>query len=193
MARLASLADFEQGGLYTSYRRYPFFAERREMVMGRFGNPQSAGKILIAGCGWGYLVEELLTQGYDVWGCDASAYAVGKAQEVLTAPAAARVILADCLVRSQMTALRGTAGLTGNQRFSTVITEDMLPVLTNAEVTTVLTELRRIAQLNLFHIITCSDVPAEREPTLNWKTQAEWQAIVAPDWSMNTETGIILP
>jgi cyclopropane fatty-acyl-phospholipid synthase-like methyltransferase len=192
MARLASLADFEQGGLYTSYRRYSFFAERREMVMGRFGNPQSAGKLLVAGCGWGYLVEELLTQGYDVWGCDASAYAVAKAQEVLTAAAAARVILADCLVRSQMTALRGTAGLTGNQRFSTAITEDMLPVLTDAEVPTVLTELRRITQLNLFHIITCSDIPSERNPALNWKTQAEWKTLVSPDLTLNTETGVVL-
>lgn len=187
--RLASAADFEGGGLYTQYHRYPFFAERAAELSRRFQN----GKILIAGCGWGYLVEDALAAGFDAWGCDASAYAVAKSQEVLAAPARSRIIQADITVRSQLTTLRSTAGLTGAQRFRAVVTEDVLPVLTDAEITAALIELRRIAIAGaVLHIVTPGDPadPAKFAP-LNWKPIETWRALCAPDLVLDAETGTV--
>ena len=66
MGRIASIEDFEQGGLYTSYTRYPFFKERATNLKGRI----TTGKVLIVGCGWGYLVDELVKLGKKVIALD---------------------------------------------------------------------------------------------------------------------------
>lgn len=191
--RLASAEDFEAGGnLYSAgYRRYPFFTDRAASIRGRYAN--TSIKILVAGCGYGYLLDELTALGYtDVWGCDASAYAITKAQEVLPPALAARVIQADITVRSQVNALRSAAGLSGNQRFAAVITEDVLPVLTDAEVQAALTELRRATQAML-HIITPDSEGADRTLGLNWKTTPEWHALigVTSEWILDVHTGLV--
>ena len=49
-----------------SYRRYPFFADRVAQLKQRFAPNGQA--LLIAGCGFGYLVDECVTAGYDAWG-----------------------------------------------------------------------------------------------------------------------------
>jgi hypothetical protein len=186
MGRLASAADFEGGLLYTDYRNYSFFADRALKIKGRV----ATGKVLVAGCGWGFAVGELLSLGIDAWGCDASPYALGKAVEVLPVNASARVILADCTSRTQLSALKTAAGLPGNQRFAFVVTEDLLPCLDNeAEVAAVLTELRRIG-VTLFHIVTPKS-EGNTAPLL-WRTLPEWKALVGNDLVMSAESGQVI-
>ncbi len=189
MSKIATEAKMAQW--YTEYRAFPFFAERSAEVRGRFTNLST--KILVAGCGPGYLLKELADLGYtDVWGCDASAWAKTQAAGVLSSNLASRVITADITNRTQLASLRSTAGLTGNQKFPLIITEDVLPAMDNlTEVSTALTELRRIGT-TLFHIITCSDRPAERDGDFLWLTQAQWKATVGSDWMLNTETGEVI-
>lgn len=183
--RLATQADFEQGGLYTSYRRYPFFAERAAAVVAAYGSV----KTLVVGCGWGYLVDELLRLGVDAWGIDASLYAItkGKAVAGMLPATLTRLSVADATNRTQLTAVRTTAGLVGSARFGLVVTEDMLPMLTDAEVTTAVTECRRIAT-NMLHIVTPGTATdASKLTALNWKSTAAWKALVAPDAVMDAE------
>lgn len=184
MGRLASSADFEgPSGLYwepgteQGYRRYEFFARRADLILARHG---AGGKVLVVGCGWGFLVDELLARGYDAWGLDGSAYAVAKAAEVLPAASAGRVLLADAMNRSQVAAVRAAAGLSGNQRFKLVVTEDVLPVLTDAEVAIAVAECRRVAS-NVLHIVTPLQPDTEQVAGLNWKTGAQWKTLAAPD------------
>lgn len=110
-------------------------------------------KILIAGCGFGGLVDELMDNwGFtDVWGFDASPFAVGRN----TYPErSSRILQFDGLRSQDMTPLRRAAGLPGNQRFRLVIIEDVLPCMASmAEVQTFLTNMRSIAQ-TVAHIIT---------------------------------------
>jgi hypothetical protein len=186
MALIADISRFEQGGWYDGYRRYPFFAERASWL----NQVAPPGKILVAGCGWGYLVDELILLGRDVWGIDASAYCVSKSV------VSDRILQRSVLVRSDLNATRTAAGIAANGRFAAGVTEDLLPCLTIPEVISALSELRRIITVTaLFHIITPGDgnaQPPGRVPDMSWRTQQEWKNIVGNDLIYNSETGSVL-
>jgi hypothetical protein len=191
VGRLASAADFEDGALYSDYQRFAFFAWRAEWLVNRFG---PTGKWLVAGCGWGFLVDELLKLGVDAWGVDPSPYAKAKATENLSAASAARVLQVDLTTRAQLASARSAAGLTGNQRFDVTVTEDVLPVFSDAEITVGLTELRRVSNA-IVHIVTAvpSGDLATRAVGLNWKTMVQWKTLVGNDTVLNAEGFIKLP
>lgn len=217
MAVMASTARFEQGGWYSSYGRYPFFAERAKWADGQTA---AGNKIGVAGCGWGYLVDELRKLNRDAYGFDAASYATAKWTGIRpTEPS--RVVVASALTRTQMTSFRSTTvGMAGSALIPLIVTEDLLPALADAEVTTALTELRRIAT-KLIHVCTCAasqydmmtrqqratlsvadrttaertadatDV-AVRSADFNWKTHAAWKALVGAELVMNAEGGVVL-
>ena len=129
----------------------------------------------------------------DVWGCDASAWAIQQAQALHPA-IAGRFVQSDITVRQNLNALRSTAGLQGNQRFRATLTEDVLPTAqSEAEAQSMLTELRRITT-DMAHLITMRFpdgvlqpdgsvvAPWSAEPVqmpgFLWRSPAEWVAIV---------------
>lgn len=205
MARLASPADFEAGVLYTDYRRYPFFAVRADRIVERF---PTANRILVAGCGWGFLVDELIRRGKtNTWGADAAQYCKDRAQElVITArrdnPAemefsfevSTRILVIDCSNRDSLASARTAMGLTGSTRLDLIVTEDCLSVCNSeAECQTWLREARRITNA-MCHILTPGNTGdpndmAVRYPGLLWRTIPEWQAIVGSATEPILETG----
>lgn len=181
---IASREDFEpateietQSALYTQYQRYPFFAERVAQIRGRFA-PNNQ-KVAVWGCGFGYLVELLVAEGYDAFGFDASAYAINRGK-VLIPSISTRLFVRNALVSGDMTPARRDAGLPGAQRFPLLVTEDMLTCLTDAEISTALANLRGISSANLLHIVTLLDPTAGRDPRINWKTLDQWRALLCP-------------
>lgn len=166
-------------------------------------------KILIAGCGLGHTLAHLMdSHGFtDVWGCDASAYAIARAQ-ALWPQYASRFIQADVTVRQQVSAVRSAAGLSGNQQFRAVITEDLLPCATDvAEAQAMLTELRRAA-LGEGHIITMLDPQGVQQPDGSvtypwggalqmpgylWLTAAEWRTLIGNSAWIFTAQGDQVP
>jgi SAM-dependent methyltransferase len=194
MSRLATAADFEglqPGALYTEYRRFSFFAARADFIAARW--PVSVGRVLVVGAGYGYLVDELLIRGYDAWGLDAAAYAIGKAQEKLSVGASNRVLLGNMATRGDVNAAKNAMGLGNNARVGLLVTEDVLTTCANQqEATVALTELRRHGT-NYLHILTCSkpgDVvatvaesqawdKAQRGDTLTAAEQAAYDALQA--------------
>lgn len=200
MSRLASQTDFfasydaqgvkvpGTGVLYDSYTNVAasgLFAQRADLIAAQW--PTSLGKVVILGCGFGYLVHELVVRGYDAWGVEAADYARNKAAEVLPFGSASRVVLANMANRSALATVRAAAGLTGNQRFAVGISEDVLPVCTDeAEATLALSECRRIISTTagrFGHFITCTDgMDAYQQnnsfPGLLWRTRAQWRAII---------------
>lgn len=197
MSRLASEADFfatydaqgnkvpGTGNIYDNYQRYPFFAERAAFIAARF--PVSVGKVVVFGCGFGYLVDELVKLGYDAWGCDAASYAQGKATEVLQFASANRVIVANMGTPAALNNVRNAAGLTGQQRFAVGISEDVLPVCTDDNEARVgITSAHGIVSTTagrMFHWMTCTKPQepndlASRYPGLLWKSRAEWRALI---------------
>lgn len=67
--RLANEQDFF-GSIYTNYRHHEGYAKRARLFR-FFPEP-----ILVVGCGFGFLVEELLNLKKEAWGIDASPYAI---------------------------------------------------------------------------------------------------------------------
>jgi hypothetical protein len=203
MAVMATSTRFEggAGAWYSSYTRYPFFAERAAWVAAQ---TPASNKIGVAGCGWGFLVDELVVLEREAYGFDAASYATAKAGIAISTQIAQRIVTANTLTRTQMTSFRtNTAKMSGATLIPLVVTEDLLPCLTNAEVTTALAELRRIAS-KLCHIVTCARPASPGSTTvlagdltnrlgeLNWKTHAGWKALVGSDLIMDAEAGAVL-
>jgi len=182
MAVLGSAANFEGGTLYSSYRRYPFYAERAAWVR----SIVPTGKVLVAGCGWGYLVDELVALGLDAWGIDASTYCVGRAV------VSSRVLTVEATSRNRPAGARTAAGLGGSTKFAAAVTDDLLPCLTDAEASTALAELRRVAT-TLLHIVTpgAAADPA-KAAGLNWKSHAAWKSFVGTDLVYSAEGKAVL-
>lgn len=188
----ATAADFEQGGtgaLYDPpYSRFPFFQTRLDGLKQRFA--PSGQKLLVVGCGFGYLVDDAVTAGYDAWGVD-NAYAIGKAKALLPA-IASRLIVADALTASTLDSAAKTAGLKGGTpKWPLLVTEDVLPCMSDAEVQTALTNLRARCSTNLLHFVTCGDGGPECDPRLTWKSIDGWRTVLCPpDVVGDCETGL---
>lgn len=188
---LASAADFEPAtpaeraaALYwepsagVGYREYPFFQQRIDKLIGRAA-PNNQ-KTIICGCGWGYLVAKAVAAGYDAYGGDASSYAISKAQALFPA-LASRFVVADLTTTAGVNAVRSAAGLVGQQRFALGVTEDLLTVLTDTEISNCLSAVRNRVNSNLLHIVTLLDPESPfQDPRLNWKTAAQWLALLSP-------------
>jgi hypothetical protein len=186
VALLADASRFEQGGWYSQYRNYPFFAVRAAWIHATV----PTGKLLIAGCGWGFLVDELVKLGRDAWGIDASAYCSGKAVVL------GRVLQRSALVRADVNAAKSAAGIAANGRFAAGVTEDLLPCLSVPEITSALGELRR-ACTTLLHIVTPGDGTAQppgRVPEMTWRNHQEWKDFptIGTELVYNAETGAVL-
>lgn len=185
---IATQADYEGGWYFDpnkavgelDYRDGSHFNARVEFLRARV----TTGKVLIAGCGYGYLVKRLVDLGFDAWGCDASQWCVDKAATIVPG----RVIKADVTVRAQLGSVLTAAGLSSkNGRFAFTVTEDLLVCLADAEISTALTELRRISA-SLFHIVTAVEVEAERGASFNWKTLSGWKAVVGTELVFGVES-----
>jgi hypothetical protein len=140
--RLASELDFYNGPVYTNYRHHEGYAKRAQLLQ-HLPEP-----LLIVGCAFGFLVDELLKLKIDAWGIDASKWAVEKR-------VSERVVLADILNMPF-------------SHFSTVVTEDLLPCLTDAEVKQVAASCADIGPL-VIHMVT-----EQGEADLNYHSTGYW-------------------
>lgn len=160
------------------YRDFAAFSERVNQLKQRLA--PNGQKSAIWGCGFGYMVRWATDAGYDAHGFDASSYAIGRGQTLLP-NYAGRLHIRNALLSTDMTPARRDAGLQGAQRFALLVTEDLLTCCSDAEISTVLTNLRGICSTNLAHIVTpIEQAGINRDPRINWKTIAEWKAIVSP-------------
>lgn len=173
--------------MYSEYKRFPFFAQRAALVVQRY---PTANRILVVGCGVGYLVDELLKAGKpNTWGIDAAPYATAQAVIELGTTVGARVRLADATSAAAVRTAKLAFGLGQNQRFDLAITEDVLPCLTAAEQTALLAAVRQHATA-LLHVVTPGDPASRRKgPGLDWKSIAAWKSLVGSDPVLDAETG----
>lgn len=194
MSRVYDQADYE-GVVDDMYHKYVFFAERAALIDANFPGRRSE-TTFIAGCGWGFLLEELDALGWgDLWGMDGSEYAVNdRAFSVLTSSLANRVFQGDITVQQDIQDARNRLG---RPRF--IVTEDVLPTAdSEAEAQTMLTNLRDLLhpQGEMMHIVTPRDSKGVLQsdgsvaypwgtvfqmPGLLWRSPAEWRTLIGPD------------
>jgi hypothetical protein len=186
MARQSNATDFfgvrygRADAMYDEYQEYPFFAQRAQHIATNYPN---VGKVCVAACGpYAYLVKHLVvTHGIDAYGfdwCNKTPFG----ETITLDPAIANRVLLDVDVsnNSDVTRIKGRdyADLKGNAKFGLVVTEDLLPCTTDSEAQFLAGYLSSQGT-NVLHIITCGQpTDAHRDPTLNWKTQAEWRALL---------------
>lgn len=145
--RLASYGDFH-GEIYTDYRHHEGYAKRAQLFR-YFPEP-----ILVVGCGFGFLVEEFQLLAKPAWGIDASLYAFeNRVSE--------RLKLADILdIRAWDLG-----------QFETLITEDLLPYLTDDEAKGAARNCQAVSPI-VIHMVT------ERgEADLNYHTTGYWMTL----------------
>jgi hypothetical protein len=184
----ATALYYEPSGGF-GYRQYPFFQARINSLIGRAA-PNNQ-KLAIWGCGFGYLVQLAVTAGYDAHGYDSSAYAISRGQALLPS-IAARLHQRDALVSGDMTPSRRDAGLAGAQKFALLVTEDLLPCMSDAEISTTLPLLRGICNANLLHIVT-PDPGGQKDLRINWKTADQWHTLLSPpDVAYDAEKDLVL-
>lgn len=147
--RLASYEDFH-GRIYTDYRHHEGYAKRAKLFE-HFPDP-----ILIVGCGFGFLVDELLKLSKGAYGIDASLYAtLNRVND--------RVSLKSILDPVDVESLR--------TRFATVITEDLLPHLKDEEA--------KIAAMNCSKLggIVVHMVTEQGEADLTYHSTGYWMTL----------------
>lgn len=140
--RLATPADFYNGPIYTHYYHHHGYRKRAELLR-HFPQP-----ILIAGCGFGFLVVEFTQLGINSCGIDASPWAIS--QRVTN-----RVSLGSILQSL-------------SQPWPTIVTEDLLPCLNDDEAQLAATNCRR-ASLNVLHLVT-----EHGQADLNYHSLHDW-------------------
>lgn len=179
-SRIASENDFENGELYTNYHRFPFFKTRAKLI-----EKECSGKILIAGCGWGFLIEECLELNLDVWGIDASEYALQKAKENVNQSSLSRIFLAN--VFDDISSILKHANTT---KFDWCVTEDLLPVIKDFATNQAIENMRKYAN-KFLHIVTPKIESSDQHPDLTWKHIEEWKEIFKHDVVVSTQGRIL--
>ena len=162
------IAGFERVALLPQYQH------RGRVMAGRLNAAKSA-TILIVGCGFGWAVEALVAAGWTgVWGTDTSPY-IQNAKAVESG-VPERVLPHDANTAGGRTSIRTATGV---RTWSYIITEDVLPALTDAEATSLATSLRGMLAPTgvLTHILTPL-TNGNFDPRMNWKTVEEWRALL---------------
>jgi hypothetical protein len=123
------LTPAEQTTAYTAYRHHAGYA-RRAALFRHFPEP-----LLVVGCGFGFLVVELQRLGKQAQGIDASLYAY------------------DCRVTDRVQQVNILSDPSHLGTFATVITEDVLPWLTDDEAIIAARNCARLAPI-VIHLVT---------------------------------------
>lgn len=173
------LPDGTPGVLYSAgYHQFPFFQTRIDDLKQRFA--PTGQTLLIAGCGFGYLVNFAIQAGYNAFGIDASSWAINQGQTLIPS-IASKLAVADITVATQVDAASKTFGLHGGTpKYALLLTEDVLSCLSDAEIQTALTVLRARCTTNLLHLVTPGVAGPGLDSRMNWKTIDGWRAVLCP-------------
>lgn len=147
--RLATKEDFF-GRIYTHYRHHEGYAKRAQLFE-RFASP-----FLVVGCGWGFLVTELMALGKDARGIDAEQWCVDNRENQ-------QVELGNILDRISCEFLIGP--------YQTVITEDLLPYLSDDEAKTAAANCEALGGI-VVHLVT-----EQGQADLNYHSTGYWMSL----------------
>lgn len=156
------------GGVYSKYGSRPgLYRSRANHVDGIAGALRNK-PLLVAGCGYGYLVRALMEHNSfsDVSGCDASTYAVAQSRVVLGREYASHIFVAD--VREL------------GRDYACIVSEDLLPCAETKDEAREMAEAMSAHAEVVMHFVT-PRLPSQRQdPRFLWLFPDEWKSIVGP-------------
>ncbi len=161
------------------------FEGRWARLVAAFGITR-AQRVLVVGCGFGFLVEAALGDGYRAWGLDSSAHIDAQRGDV-----GAGVVVMAADLRTVTRAMLDTE--TGGQDFAWIVTEDVLPCYTDADSLAMVAPLEgllnnRAPVSNVVHLVR-DGAPNIRYPDMTWHTLAEWSALMSTHSVQSISTG----
>jgi len=151
-------------------------------------NLNANSKILIVGAGYGWMANDIAgLTGATVCAVDTSTYIqTRKAQN-----ADIEILNADVSTGSGRSAIRQALGISGNSKASHAITEDIITCATDAECTQLSTYLHNLADV-VVHWTTMLNQGHGQDPRLNWKTVAQWKALLPNDLFIQRSGNVVL-
>lgn len=153
-------------------------------------------KVLVAGCGYGFVVWHLWNQGFAAYGVDTpwawqQARSVQGGAMMLPDIGDRNIMQGDCTVRGDMIATRSFAGITGQRRYDAVITDDLLSAAdSGTEAQAMLTQLRNETMPNdrsrVVHFISMYDPTQPWSPMLTpqeaneglYRSESDWITLI---------------
>jgi hypothetical protein len=180
-----------------------FIRPRKEMILGCNGLPFGKGdhfrlkealnlqpgqSIGIIGAGFGWVAEDWAASGLGpIVAVDTSAWIhSNKAQH-----AAVTILNEDGSTNASRGRIRQALGLTGGNRATWCISEDILPLLSDTEVSNLAQRMRLIGT-TCAHWVSVFTHPDAQDKRLNWKTLEQWKDLVTPDLVVERYTARIL-
>lgn len=165
----------------------PMYARRWEQLTSVFTIPQSA-RILIAGCGFGWLIEAAKAAGWpNVYGIDNSPYVIARKNEQSLPGKTEKsgdVVLVERGFSGGGAVLAALRNATGDDEFHWVISEDMTSSLDDTE----LAEMLVAAEIVLYdteplsqivHLVTPIRNGLSGDSALYWRTLSEYKTFAS--------------
>lgn len=138
-------------------------------------------KVLVAGCGFGYLCWELWNLGLSAWGADI-AWPITKGKGGKLPNISDHIFEADCTSTTAIGTVKSQAGIGKNGKFALGITDDLLSAADDAaNVSAMLTALRANCT-RLLHFITCYNAGDPKSGRLPDGTTPDWLAMSQSAW-----------
>lgn len=150
-------------------------------------NLQPGQKIALIGAGFGWIAEDWIAAGLSVVATDTSSWI----QANKGANATVTILNEGGLTNTSRKNILSALGLNQNSKFDVVITEDVLPILSDAECQTLGSALRQFA-VKLVHWLSILQPGAEQDARLNWKTLEDWKALMGSDTAVQRGSSRVL-
>lgn len=191
------------GGATSLYRQYradgsgPFGYERscKDRILGNDHwllkqalDLQPGQSIGLIGAGFGWVAEDWFASGLSpIVAVDTSAWI----QANKTQHATVTILNEDGGSNPSRGRIRQALGLTGNNRATWCISEDVLPILSDAEAAQLASNMRLVGA-NVAHWVSVLAPGGDQDARLNWKTLEQWKALVTPDLVVQRGTARVL-
>ena len=148
----------------------------------------STHKIGVIGAAYGWVTNQIAQQtGCVVAAVDTSTYI----QSGKAANADIAILNADVSAGSGRAAIRQALGITGNNKASFMITEDVLPLLNDTECVQLSTHLHNLSNV-VVHWVSLVEPESKQDPRLNWKTIEQWKALLPGDLFIQRSRSVLL-
>ena len=168
------------------------FGTRKDWMTG-YGLDNNAS-ILVVGCGFGFLIEELIAVGItDVYGIEPGSFYWDAAQDAEWDTAVKARVANDWIGSGTEVASLNALGVSGQARFNWVVDEDAATMHSDAELPAFIAgcedRLQGNARGRIVHLVTTVGPYGPGNQAVNWKSLAEWKAVEPAHTWVDIRTG----
>lgn len=169
------------------------FGTRKDWMTG-YGLDNNAS-ILVIGCGFGFLIEELINAGItDTWGIEGGSFYWDAAQDAEWGTGIKARVVNDWIGSgTEQASLEAIGAGNAQEKFDWVVDEDAATMHSDAELPAFIAgceaRLQGNARGRIVHLVTTVGLYGPGNQAVNWKTLAEWKAVEPAHTWVDIRTG----